>query len=379
MISTVRSGVTKPGSIYIMEKPLLLFIFIFYWHFLNALFTVEAPQSLYTVEHGNNVTMECTFPVNGKLKFGDLSVSWEKKDELKQVYALLKGEEDFKSQHSDFRGRIKLLKENLNLGRSLLHITDVKLRDAGFYRCVIGYGGADYKIINLKVKAPYRTITQGVVSTRDNEWKLTCQSEGYPQAEVMWRNRRYEDLTDKANTSYETGSDQLYRVTSTLTIKSRIDEFFYCIFWNKELQENTSAILHIADSADGLLWPKSRHFVGPILIVTAFFGSVLLLMLYIRKARANKDTGTPVASSSIAKLSKEKDTHDCRDASFEDELKSGVYLVTAHYSSDLGIMQLFRYLRRTALDLDCFVVHLANRRKRTFSRLEHEIHAHVIT
>ncbi|XP_037229809.1 programmed cell death 1 ligand 1-like isoform X3 [Falco rusticolus] len=342
MISTVRSGVTKPGSIYIMEKPLLLFIFIFYWHFLNALFTVEAPQSLYTVEHGNNVTMECTFPVNGKLKFGDLSVSWEKKDELKQVYALLKGEEDFKSQHSDFRGRIKLLKENLNLGRSLLHITDVKLRDAGFYRCVIGYGGADYKIINLKVKAPYRTITQGVVSTRDNEWKLTCQSEGYPQAEVMWRNRRYEDLTDKANTSYETGSDQLYRVTSTLTIKSRIDEFFYCIFWNKELQENTSAILHIA-------------------------------------ARANKDTGTPVASSSIAKLSKEKDTHDCRDASFEDELKSGVYLVTAHYSSDLGIMQLFRYLRRTALDLDCFVVHLANRRKRTFSRLEHEIHAHVIT
>lgn len=119
----------------------------------SALFTVEAPQSLYTVEHGNNVTMECTFPVNGKLKFGDLSVSWEKKDKLKkQVYVLLKGEEDFKSQHSDFRGRIKLLKENLNLGQSLLQITDVKLRDAGFYRCLIGYGGADYKTINLRVK-----------------------------------------------------------------------------------------------------------------------------------------------------------------------------------------------------------------------------------
>uniref|UniRef100_A0A663N974 Ig-like domain-containing protein n=1 Tax=Athene cunicularia TaxID=194338 RepID=A0A663N974_ATHCN len=178
-----------------------------------SLFTVEAPQSLYTVEHGNNVTLECTFPVNGKLKFRDLSVSWEKKD----------------------KGRIKLLKENLNLGQSLLQITDVKLRDAGFYRCLIGYGGADYKTINLKVKAPYRTITQGVVNTGDNEWKLTCQSEGYPQAEVIWQNREHEDLTDKANTSYETGSDQLYRVTSTLTIKSRIDEIFYCVFWNKEL------------------------------------------------------------------------------------------------------------------------------------------------
>lgn len=102
--------------------------------------------------------MECTFPVNGKLKFRDLSVTWEKKDQLKkQVYVLLKGEEDFKSQHSDFRGRIKLLKENLKLGQSLLHITDVKLRDAGFYRCIIGYGGADYKTINLKVKGECAT------------------------------------------------------------------------------------------------------------------------------------------------------------------------------------------------------------------------------
>ncbi|KFQ18146.1 Programmed cell death 1 ligand 1, partial [Merops nubicus] len=221
---------------------LLLHTFLFYWHFLNALFTVETPQSLYTVEHGNNVTMECTFPVTGKLKFGDLSVSWEKKDKFKkQVYVLLRGEEDFKSQHSDFKGRIKLLKENLKWGQSLLQITDVKLRDAGFYRCVVDYGEADYKTVNLKVNAPYRTITQGVVSTGDNEWKLTCQSEGYPQAEVIWQNREHEDLTDKANTSYETGTDQLYHVTSTLTIRSKSDEIFYCIFCNKELQENTSA------------------------------------------------------------------------------------------------------------------------------------------
>ncbi|NXC07680.1 PD1L1 protein, partial [Orthonyx spaldingii] len=222
-------------------RPLVLYIFLFYWHLLNALFTVEAPQSLYTVEHGNNVTMECTFPVNGELKFRDLSVSWEKKDELKEVYVLFKGEDNFKRQHSDFRGRIKLLKENLKLGQSLLQITDVKLRDAGVYRCVIEYGGADYKTIHLKVKAPYKIINQEVVSAGLNEWKLTCQSEGYPEAEVIWQNRDYEDLTDKANTRYETGRDQLYRVTSTLTIKSGINETFYCVFWNKELQENTSA------------------------------------------------------------------------------------------------------------------------------------------
>ncbi|XP_056370201.1 programmed cell death 1 ligand 1-like isoform X1 [Oenanthe melanoleuca] len=318
----VLSRTPLVGSTYIMGRPLFLYIFLLYWHFLNALFTVEAPQSLFTVEHGNNVTMECTFPVNGKLEFRDLSVSWEKKDESKQVYVLRRGEEDFTKQHIDFRGRIKLLKENLNLGQSLLQITDVKLRDAGDYRCVIFYGGGDYKTIHLKVKAPYRIINQGVVSTGHNEWKLTCQSEGYPEAEVIWQNRNHEDLTDKASTRFETGSDQLYRVTSTLTIKSGIDEVFYCIFWNKELHENTSAILHIADSADGILHTESRRFVGAALIATAFIGSGLLFLLCIRKARANKDNRTPVANSSIAKLSKDRDTHDCRDDAFEDrELK----------------------------------------------------------
>ncbi|XP_059729738.1 programmed cell death 1 ligand 1-like isoform X1 [Haemorhous mexicanus] len=305
-------------SICIMGSPLFLYVFLFYWHFLNALFTVEAPQSLCIAERGNNVTMECTFPVNGKLEFRDLSVSWEKKDELKQVYVLHKGEEDLKIQHSDFRGRIKLLKENLKLGQSLLQITDVKLRDAGVYRCVIVYGGADYKTIHLKVKAPYRIINQGVVSTGHNEWKLTCQSEGYPEAEVIWQNRNYEDLTYKANTKFETASDQLYRVTSTLTIKSGIDEIYYCIFWNKELQENTTAILHIADSTDGILQTESRRFVGATLIATAFVGSVLLFLLCIIKARANKGNRTPVASPSITKLSKDKNTHNWRDASFED-------------------------------------------------------------
>lgn len=93
------------------------------------------------------------------------------------------------------------------------------------------------------------------MSTGRNEWKLTCQSEGYPGAEVIWQNRNYEDLTNKANTKFETTSDLLYRVTSTLTIKSGIDDIFYCTFWNKELQENTTAILHIAgNTAKFHLW-----------------------------------------------------------------------------------------------------------------------------
>lgn len=42
-------------------------------------------------------------------------------------------------------------------------------------------------------------------------------------------------------------------------------------------------LVFLEDSADGVLWTDSRRFVGPILIVTALFGSALLFMLCIKK------------------------------------------------------------------------------------------------
>lgn len=43
------------------------------------------------------------------------------------------------------------------------------------------------------------------------------------------------------------------------------------------------ALVFLEDSGDGVMWTESRRFTGAILIVTAFFGSVLLFMLCIRK------------------------------------------------------------------------------------------------
>uniref|UniRef100_A0A8C3TI04 CD274 molecule n=1 Tax=Chelydra serpentina TaxID=8475 RepID=A0A8C3TI04_CHESE len=184
---------------------------------LLALFTVDVPQPQYIVEYGSNVTMECRFRVNGQL--------------------------------NSYAGRVKLFKDKLQFGQSMLQVTNVKPTDAGTYLCLIGYEGADYKTITLQVKAPYRNITKRTVIVQrtavHNEWELTCQSKGYPKAEIIWHNGEHQDFSDKANTSYETGTDQLYSVTSVLKTNTSINETFHCIFWNKEFKENTSAILII--------------------------------------------------------------------------------------------------------------------------------------
>ncbi|XP_010182265.1 PREDICTED: programmed cell death 1 ligand 2 [Mesitornis unicolor] len=213
---------------------------------VSALFTVEVPQQLYVIEYGSNVTMECRFPVNGSLNLGLLTVVWEqkRKDQLKpkEVYTLRKGRALPPSQHHDYTGRAALLHSELKMGRAILQITSVKIRDAGSYLCLIDYQGVDYKYITLEVKASYQRIkTQVMKKTGEDKFVFMCQSEGFPLAEVFWQNEKNSNLSGSVNTTYTLTTDGLYNVTSILTLKPNMSENYSCVFWNKELNEETSA------------------------------------------------------------------------------------------------------------------------------------------
>ncbi|NXK44423.1 PD1L1 protein, partial [Chauna torquata] len=210
------------------------------------LFTVEVPQQLYIAEYGSNVTMECRFPVNGSLNLGLLSVVWEQKrqgqPESRDVYTLRSGKALPPSQHHDYMGRAALLHNELKSGRAVLQITGVKITDAGSYLCLIDYQGADYKYITLEVKASYKIINTQIMRKRDEDkFVFICQSEGFPLAEVFWQNEKNFNLTGSANTTYTLTADGLYNVTSILTFKPKMSENYSCMFWNKELNEETSA------------------------------------------------------------------------------------------------------------------------------------------
>ncbi|NWW40730.1 PD1L2 protein, partial [Panurus biarmicus] len=210
-----------------------------------ALFTVEVPQQLYTAEYGTNVTMECRFSVNGSVDLGLLSVVWEQKRQgqlkSKEVYTFHNGKAFRPSQHPDFTGRASLLHSELKMGRAILQITNVKITDAGSYLCLIDYQGVDYKYIALEVKASYKRInTQVVRIPGEDKFIFMCQSEGFPLAEVFWQNKKC-NLSGPANTTYTLTADGLYNVTSILTFKPNMSENYTCVFWNKELNGETSA------------------------------------------------------------------------------------------------------------------------------------------
>ncbi|KAM6109128.1 programmed cell death 1 ligand 2-like [Phoenicopterus ruber ruber] len=263
---------------------------------VSALFTVEVPQQLYVVEYGSNVTMECRFPVNGLLNLGLLTVVWEQKrqgqSKSKEVYTLRNGKAFLPSQHHDYIGRAALLHSELKLGRAILQITGVKITDAGSYLCLIEYQGVDYKFITLEVKASYKRInTQVMRKPGEDKFVFMCQSEGFPLAEVFWQNEKNFNLSGSANTTYTLTADGLYNVTSILTFKPNMSENYSCVFWNKELNGETSA--HISTSALMKTQYSGQKSLMLFIIPTCVMIAVLLPALIIFQKRKSFQNGQP--------------------------------------------------------------------------------------
>ncbi|KAG3287193.1 programmed cell death 1 ligand 1 [Ictidomys tridecemlineatus] len=254
-----------------------VFIFTSFCHLLNA-FSITVPKDLYVVEHGSNVTIECKFPVEKQLDLGSLVVYWGKEDE--EIIQFVHGKEDLKVQHSSYRQRAWLLKDQLYQGNAVLQITNVKLQDAGVYCCMISYGGADYKWITLKVNAPYREISQRIsMDPVTSEYELTCQAEGYPEAEVIWTSSDHQILSAKTTITKSQSEEKFFNVTSTLRINTTANEIFYCTFKRLSFTENNTAELVIPEPSTLL---QRTHFVklGAVLFC---FGAALTILICLRK------------------------------------------------------------------------------------------------
>ncbi|XP_027718583.1 programmed cell death 1 ligand 1 isoform X1 [Vombatus ursinus] len=260
----------------------LVFVFMFSWHLLINAFSVSVPKEKYKACYGSNVTMECSFPVGEKLDLRALTVYWDKKGKF--LVKFVQGEEDFKIQNSN--PRLRHLTDQLFKGKSLLQITNVKVEDVGAYRCLIGYGGADYKWITLTVNAPYSKINHRIkVDPVTSEYEITCQSEGYPKAKVIWKSGD-QDLSSKATVKYSVGQEKLFNITSTLRVNTTANEVFQCFFQEKDTGKNTSAQIVIQEkTASSKI--DLRNYFGTLGAVI-FFG-LILMFLCCRKKRCEND------------------------------------------------------------------------------------------
>ncbi|KAG7477045.1 hypothetical protein MATL_G00089390 [Megalops atlanticus] len=260
----------------------LLILQIVLWPGVPALFTVEVTKPFHLAEFRGNVTMECIFLPGGSEE--SLSVFWRRilPEPPMEVYKLENGKEDLSSQAPQYRDRVRLLRDELRRGRAALQISHLRINDSGTYQCLVEMGGADYKQTTLTVKASYKSINKSVRRSGRDEVELLCQSQGYPQASVVWTDGRGRNLTEEANTTAVISSDQLFHVTSGITVRTS-NNTYTCAFVKEGLM-GQSVTFHIPEEIPWKQTGKGSFVVAVVLITVTFAVCVASILIYRRRA-----------------------------------------------------------------------------------------------
>ncbi|KAM9793387.1 programmed cell death 1 ligand 2-like isoform 3-T3 [Syngnathus typhle] len=223
-------------------------VFIFQLLFqpcLQVLFTADAERVSYSAQMGGEVLMGCHFYPLSPHPYEDLMVAWywSSRASPRLVSRLERGLEQDSSQHPDFKGRARLLTEEIKDGRAVLQLSRLRINDSGNYQCVVRTrNGADYKHIQLSVTAPYKTVTKTISKmVTGGKLVLNCQSEGYPMSTVAWEDGHGRNLN--ASTSVVTTEEGLYRITSGIQVGSSQKNNYTCRFDSS----STSATFLIPD------------------------------------------------------------------------------------------------------------------------------------
>ncbi|KAL0965855.1 hypothetical protein UPYG_G00286640 [Umbra pygmaea] len=277
-----------------MKQAFLFISHLVLWPTLAALFTVEVDSPSYLAEFHGDATMGCRFqPGSQDL---NLSVIWHRisPDPIVEVYRLENGQEDLSSQNPHYQGRARLVLTELINGWAKLELSELRIGDSGVYQCLVEMGGADYKQTTLTVKASYKSITKHIQRSVGDDVDLVCESQGYPLATFSW-SKGHQTLTSN-DTSIQ-NQDQLFQVTSKITVKSSEKNNYTCALLQTDASPNNLSASF--DIPDELQVPVIINCTTPTLYVA--LGTTLMLagiiaVIIIRKRRQrerSKDSGTP--------------------------------------------------------------------------------------
>ncbi|XP_038558283.1 butyrophilin subfamily 3 member A2-like isoform X1 [Micropterus salmoides] len=193
----------------------------------------------------------------------------------------------FQRQNPSYHYRTRLFADELMKGNVSLKIFSVKISDAGRYYCFLESMQKEASI-QLTVGAVSSPIIQ-VVSDNSSSVVLQCESAGwYPEPEVFWLDGEG-NLLSAGPTETVRGPDDLYTVSSRVTVEKRHSNNFTCRVQQKDVNQTRDT--HIQVTAGFFRDQSSSDWILIINILLCIAASVfILLTFYIYRTRRNKKT-----------------------------------------------------------------------------------------
>nr|CAJ83577.1 novel protein similar to vtcn1 [Xenopus tropicalis] len=183
-----------------------------------------AVTGVYTVGRiSNDVILGCTFiPDTTQTN----NIQWEKVGTSGVVYKYENGKSLLNDQNAAFKGRASLFLGEIINGNASLKLTQVKLSDAGTYRCIITNSkGTGDDTLTFKVGG-YTSVS---VSSPSNDTLRCSSSYWYPKPNVTWVRDSGANITNVTiKTSFPPALNNLTDVTTELS-GAQLDVQYSCL------------------------------------------------------------------------------------------------------------------------------------------------------
>uniref|UniRef100_A0A3Q1DF37 Ig-like domain-containing protein n=1 Tax=Amphiprion ocellaris TaxID=80972 RepID=A0A3Q1DF37_AMPOC len=145
-----------------------------------------------------------------------------------------------------YSSRTSLFTDELKHGNISLKLSSVTLSDWGTYRCFVPELDRD-SIIQLVVGAASSLVNISEISRNSSAVELQCKSAGwYPEPEVLWLNGEGNVLSAGPTETFR-GPDDLYTVSSRVTVEKRHSNKFTCRVQQNNINQSRETWIHVPD------------------------------------------------------------------------------------------------------------------------------------
>ncbi|XP_050924515.1 butyrophilin subfamily 2 member A2 [Lates calcarifer] len=204
-----------------------------------------------------------------------MTIEWGRNDlNPRFVYVWHDGRELLTDQNEAYTGRASLDINKLKQGDISLRLSTVKVSDNGTYRCYLPKQSQEYFIDLVVGAVSSPTISLAGLDKSISAVVLECESKGwYPEPEVLWLDGEG-NLLSAGPTETVRGPDDLYTVSSRVTVEKRHSNSFTCRVQQNKTNQTRETHIHIPD--DFFMSPySSTHAITIGLVV----GIVLILLV----------------------------------------------------------------------------------------------------
>ncbi|XP_078020118.1 butyrophilin subfamily 3 member A2-like isoform X1 [Epinephelus lanceolatus] len=236
---------------------------------------VVCPSQPIVATVGDDIILPCH--LRPAKNVSDMTVEWARPDlNPRFVHVWRDGVELESKKHPSYKGRTSVSIDKLKHGDISLMLSRVTLSDGGQYKCFIP--GLGHSFIQLEVGAvsPPFIVSINITSRRV---MLDCKSAGwYPEPEVLWLDGEGK-LLSAGPTETVRGPDDLYTVSSRVTVEKRHSNSFTCRVQQRNINQTRETTTHISADDSEVSTDVRVHWIAAA--VFSVFVIVVLLTVHI--------------------------------------------------------------------------------------------------